>query len=282
MYNYPLMSWADFSTTLLTKFDLDPIYAMLVDAVAAGAMDEPTLKRWLLAYWCYYSAGTASFIAEEPSHKFYEFMRLGFSGANQYSRGHERRHFRGENGLKAIDHLERFGPAEKVVDFIYAGACLTYSCVAERAMGFTLFGPWIAWKICDMGERVLCLDVDFHDTSLYMYKDPVQGGALYRFGDWQHPINEAELALVVKMIETEFDGYMAPPHLDRPINVQEVETLLCKYKAHVKGHYPPLFDIVEIRHGLENWGDLAGVLLQYLPDGVTNYQSIRPMLEVLV
>lgn len=272
MYNYPLMSWADFSTTLLTKFDLDPIYAMLVDAVAAGAMDAPTLKRWLLAYWCYYSAGTASFIAEWPSDKFYEAMRAGFSGEGQYSRGHERRHFRGENGLKAIDHLERFGSAEKVVDFIYAGACLTYSCVAERAMGFTLFGPWIAWKICDMGERVLCLDVDFSSADLYMYKDPVQGCALYLFNDWKHPITRDEVARAVADMLSKLKQFKEPPHLDRPLNIQSAETIACKYKAHVKGHYPPLFDIEEIRHGMKGWGDLAQTLLQYMPDGVTDYQ----------
>lgn len=286
MYNYSIMPWADFCATLLTKFDLDPIYPMLVNAVVDGAMDGDTLKRWLLAYWCYYSAGTASFIAECPSNQFYDAMRAGFSGEGQYPRGHERRHFRGKNGLKAIEHLESFGPAEKVVDFIYKldylGKQQTYGYIAERAMKFTLFGPWIAWKICDMGERVLCLDIDFYGTSLYMYKDPVQGGALYRFGDWQHPITEAELAEVVKAIECEFTNYLAPPHLDRPINVAEVETILCKYKAHIKGHYPPLFDIGEIRHGLQGWGELAGALMNYLPDGVTDYQSIRAITSSLI
>lgn len=279
MYNYPIMSWADFTTLLLTKFDLDPIYAMLTDAVADEAIDSPTLKRWLLAYWCYYSAGTASFIAEQPSHQFYEAMRAGFSGEGQYPRGHERRHFRGKDGMKAIDHLESFGPAENVVDFIYLyGDGGEYQAVANRAMQFTLFGPWIAWKICDMGERVLCLDIDFYGTSLYMYKDPVQGGALYRFGDWQHPITETELAEVVAAMEGEFVHYLAPPYLDRPLNVQEYETIFCKYKAHIKGHYPPLFDIMEIRHGLKEWGGLAGVLMNYLPDGVTDYQEAGPVI----
>lgn len=271
-YKYPLVNWLDFSINLLKKFDLDPIYVILTNTT----IPENVLKRWLLAYWCYYSAGTASHIAEQPD--FYAAMRQKFSGEGQYPRGHERRHFRGNDGWKAIEYLEQFGAPEKVVDHIYTGA-MDYQSVAGRAMQFKLFGPWIAWKICDMGERVMCLDVDFSNTNLYMYKDPVQGAALYMYEDWQHPISKEEVGWVVEdILEVLGDmrvarqSFLAPPHLDRPLNIQEVETLLCKYKAHVKGHYPINFDLTEIRHGLVGWGDLAQQLLGVLPDGETDYQ----------
>ena len=48
--------------------------------------------------------------------------------------------------------------------------------------------------------------------------------------------------------------YQAPPQMDRPINIQEVETILCKWKSHLNGHYPTGNDIAEVRHGLVKYG----------------------------
>lgn len=263
-YTYDKIGWAEFTDKLMTTFDLDPIYVIL----SATEMSEDVLKRWMLAYWCYYSSGPASYIAEQAD--FYAAMREGFQGEGQYPRGHERRHFRGSAGWEAIAYLETFGPPEKVVDYIYDGGPLDYQSVAARAMKFKLFGPWIAWKICDMGERVFCIDVDFSNADLNMYKDPVQGAALYRFGDWRHPIKPAEVQSAVAEALWEMSGYLAPPYLDRPLNVQEIETCFCKFKAHVKGHYPVMFDTLEICDALKEWryhSDLAGELLKHLPNG---------------
>lgn len=267
-YTYDTIPWLDFATNLLTTFDLDPIYVILTEA----DLSEDMLKRWMLAYWCYYAAGPASYIAEQPD--FYDAMRDGFAGSEQYPRGHERRHFRGQAGWEAIAFLEGFGCPEKVVDYIYTGP-LDYQSVAARAMKFKLFGPWIAWKIADMGERVLCMDIDFSNADLYMYKDPVQGAALYAFGDWQAKITNAEVANVLADMAWRLKDFNAPPFLDRSLAISEYETVLCKFKAHIKGHYPINFDLDEIRHGLEKWSsvsDVAVELLRHLPDGATKYQ----------
>lgn len=268
-YTYDTIPWLDFATSLLTTFDLDPIYVILTES----GLPEDMLKRWMLAYWCYYAAGPASYISEQGD--FYDAMRDGFSGDQQYPRGHERRHFRGQAGWDAITFLEQFGCPEKVVDYIYAGP-LDYQSVAARAMKFKLFGPWIAWKIADMGERVLCLDIDFSNADLYMYKDPVQGAALYRYGDWQANIAKGEVGEVVEDILIRLGGkFFAPPFLDRPLSVAEVETILCKWKSHVRGSYPINNDLNEIRHGLAKWAgvsDVAGELLRFLPDGERKYQ----------
>lgn len=267
-YKYDLIPWYEFASHLLTSFDLDPIYVILTEASIPDSM----LKRWLLAYWCYYSSGPASYIAECPD--FYDAMRDGFAGNQQYPRGHERRHFRGSAGWEAINFLETYGPPEKVVDYIYEGGPLDFQSVANRAMKFKLFGPWIAWKIADMGERVMCYPIDFSNANLNMYKDPVQGAALYMFGDWQHPIKPDEVHAAVGLALKEFKGYLAPPFLDRPLNVQEIETCFCKAKASIKGHYPLNFDTHEITDTLKSgkWGDLASELLRHMPDGARKYQ----------
>ena len=262
-YTYDRVPWLEFASNLLQTFDLDPIYVILTET----DMPEDMLKRWMLAYWCYYAAGPASYIAEQPD--FYTAMREGFSGEGQYSRGHERRHFRGQAGWDAIAYLEAFGSPEHVVDYIYTGP-LDYQSVANRAMKFKLFGPWIAWKIADMGERVLCMDIDFYNTNLYIYKDPVQGAALYLYGDYQQSISQADLNDVIEDILVRLKGFAAPPFLDRPLAVNEVETVLCKWKSHVRGSYPLNYDLKEICEGLKEWlhdSQLAGELLKHLPNG---------------
>lgn len=267
-YKYDLIPWYEFASHLLTSFDLDPIYVILTEASIPDSM----LKRWLLAYWCYYSSGPASYIAECPD--FYDAMRDGFAGNQQYPRGHERRHFRGQAGFEAIQFLETYGPPEKVVDYIYEGGPLDFQSVANRAMKFKLFGPWIAWKIADMGERVMCYPIDFSNANLNMYKDPVQGCALYLYGDYSHPITPKEVDWVINDMLSKLKDFREPPFLDRPLNVQSQETVACKFKAHTRGAYPKNFDLMEIRHTLSDlkWGDLSKELLKYLPDGVKKYQ----------
>ena len=46
---------------------------------------------------------------------------------------------------------------------------------------------------------------------------------------------------------------LGPPLYDRPIGLQEVETVLCKWKSHLNGHYPLYNDTDEINHGMINW-----------------------------
>jgi hypothetical protein len=62
-----------------------------------------------------------------------------------------------------------------------------------------------------------------------------------------------------------FKKFNAPGGTPRPVNVQEVETIFCKYKSHLKGHYPLGKDTREIHHGLDGWGDLAQELQRGLP-----------------
>jgi hypothetical protein len=59
--------------------------------------------------------------------------------------------------------------------------------------------------------------------------------------------------------------FKAPPDFTRPVNVQEIETVFCKYKSPLKGHYPLGKDTLELHHSLAGWGDLAEQLRSQLP-----------------
>lgn len=171
----------------------------------------------------------------------------------------------------------------------------TFSHVTNAVRQHRGFGEWMAFKVADMGERVMGLDIDFSDCELGIYKDPRQGAAVaflewaaqggpqphkeeYGPGKpvpeapWGYPITDEELKDTVAHFVKQFRHFKAPPRGDRPVNVQEVETIFCKYKSHLKGHYPPGKDILEIGHGLAACAtnpllksDLSQELLRHLP-----------------
>jgi len=260
--DYPRMAtWQDFGQQLLRTGDLDPLYY-----VSEIGMEQDQLKRFLLAYWLYYSAGIASSISEVPNEKFFDKVLSLYKTA---PRGHERRHFRGEAGIKSIKSLMAWSnnnPIE-IVDYM---TCLhnpkrSVRDIIENVTQFYMFGQWIAWKISDMTERVLKLPVDFSNANLLIYSEPKKATGLILLGDPEADVTEAMLNSLVRKMEKRFRSFDAPPDYSRKINVQEVETIMCKYKAHVNGHYPLFNDTIEILEGLEGQGRTAeeiGVVIQ--------------------
>ena len=260
-----LPTWQDFGTDLIMSYDLDPVYPVIV----ATNMDDDMRKRCCLAYWCFYHLGVASMIAERSSEYFYSEMRSQVT--NKCPRGMERRYFYGNLAWNTIEGLEDCGSPEKVVDAMTNHQ--DFQTVNNAVQSFYGFGDWIAWKIADMADRVLQIELDFSDTNLNIYKDPKQGAAYILKGDKKYPITEKELDGIVDEMEYEFAGLLAPPFQDRPINIQECETILCKYKAHVFGHYPYYNDSIHIHKALQGWGDLAEEMDNKLQEYCTYFWS---------
>ena len=250
-----MMNVTAFGQALLGTGDLDPIYIMLWRA----RMDSERLARWCLAYWCFYHAGTSCRIVERAD--FWAAMRR--ADVERWPRGAERRHFRGRSSVTAIDWLaSRFSePADAVLSVVGP----TFGEVSRKVRQWPQFGPWIAFKVADMLERVLDVKVDFGDCALSIYREPVAGAELVA-RELALPFKRADV--VAAWLLNELDHPLAPPRYDRPVNIQEAETILCKYKAHRAGRYPVGKDTREIRHGLRNAGILASELIQFLPESV--------------
>lgn len=274
-----MSSVTDFGRELLRTGDLDPVYV----ALHGAQLDRPTLARFCIAYWCFYHVGLAAAMAEIKSpKKYWEAMMKaavneGFDldSRKPFPRGGERRHYRGAQAVASMASLISLYPkgAEQAVEgFIGAPqgyACHTYKSVAAAVQKHRGFGEWIAFKIADMSERVLGYDTDFSDCHLGIYKDPRQGAALSRFGRWDHPITDEEVKDEFATIVKALKSFKAPPSYDRPVNIQEAETVACKAKSHAKGRYPLGKDTLEIRHGLAAWGgDVAKLLLMHMPKEV--------------
>lgn len=251
------MSYQTFGAILLDTEDLDPIYSMLVYA----NLDDDVLARWLLAYWCYYHAGVSSYIAEKPANEFY--LGMWRASVAKAPRGMERRHFWGKIAKSTIQGLQDAGAPERIVEHMCDHT--DFQACYDAVVSYWGFGPWMGWKVADMAERVLCYPVDFSNSDMGIYKDPVQGAAFIDFGDKYYPISMDELHACVDRMVGEFSAWAAPPWNDRLVNEQEIETILCKYKAHCYGFYPLNNDTYHVKQHLVGWGDLAQQLAVTVP-----------------
>lgn len=277
----------EFGRQLIVTGDLDPLYIAMVDARLA-----PTkLKRLLFAYWCFYNAGAASYIADAPTVDDYwgRMLKAAYNTVEtpiggRWPRGHERRHFRGPACVKAVDSYMNLGVTvcggaymapESIVDAFANHPAdhgkegrLPFKLVSKRVQQLRLFGPWMAFKVGDMLERVLGVPVSFDDADVFMFDSPREAammqadkhlGARHEFST-----EHGRIKWVVDHLKEVYTDLAAPPHFDRPIQLQEVETVLCKWKSSLSGHYPMGLDSRELLEGLGAWSavsETAGLLL---------------------
>lgn len=238
---------------MLETNDLDPVYNVLWEA----KLGPVELAHWLTAYWCFYHVGTASWIADgDDCPHFYERMRAAAS-SKDYPRSSERRHFRGENAKRSVEWILKTTVGDLWAEFDTAkeqGRTLTVEGVMKYVGGWVGFGPWISFKVADMLERLGIVNVRFDTGAMFLFDAPREGAAMMReeYGegeaDWPHEDRLGQWA--VDSILGELGSFKAPPRYERSINVQEAETILCKWKSHRNGHYTIGKDTEEIRHGL--------------------------------
>jgi len=295
--SYPVLSYEEFGAKLLSTQDLDPVYVALLNA----NLPHQQLQAWLLAYWCFYDVGTASWMAEAFDNVQGFWDRMEIAAVNdkpaptggRWKRGKERRHFRGKAAIIAVAKLSTRNPepGEMVwklcngVQSINMGRRCECKDVMRIVKEEYLFGDWIAFKAADMLERVLHLPIDFSDGAPLMFSEPQAGARMVvadmlgkegkkvdasavLVGEWDQKI---VTQVAVAELQRLFGDQTAPPvhrfqrkGSGRKVGLQEIETILCKYKSHVNGHYPVGNDIMEVRHALQPWRDLSPVAAKLL------------------
>jgi hypothetical protein len=273
--NYPRVTIEDFGKHLLDAGDLDPIYLGLHRL----ALPANQLHRWLLAYCCFYSAGVASYLSEFEGATFWEHFLTAAKNetpaphGGRWERGKERRHFRGGQAIKATNELIGKYPVPELAfngHLVRPGETrLPFSVVSDRAQEWRGFGTWISFKVGDLLDRVGIIPVDFAFDEA-MYEDPTKAAImqwkLRRDLPQDSTIDDPKAAVqeIVAYLIEHFKDYLAPPLLDRPIGLQEVETILCKWKSHINGHYPFFNDTVEIHHGVSPWANHSDTAKRFL------------------
>lgn len=294
--DYERLPIEEFGRQLIETGDLDPIYIALPKVFMHPAGSIPQLHRWLIAYWCFYHAGAACYLSEHGGAAFWDALQVAARNeeptptGERWPRGHERRHFRGQAAVEAVRKMHgRFfdQPERLVTDLLHPstddGTTLTHGLVSGRVQTLPLFGPWIGFKVADMVDRVLGHPVSFREGDVFcdMFKDPTEAALrLWRLkAGFPHrtkpelkngmkqvmPKDKAKaVSDVVNYLIAEFDDLQAPPLHDRAIGVQEVETVLCKWKSHMNGHYPLYNDIDEIRDGAAPWTQHSETALLFM------------------
>lgn len=254
------MTLEAFGAQLLDTEDLDPIYVVLVRA----NLERNHLRRWLLAYWCFYHAGVASYLSEMPfAWKYWsELLEAASNGGGscpvpgRWPRGRERRHFRGNRAEEAVGWLyERFHIPEDAVRSLEDISSGPYANVAREVQTWPQFGPWMAFKIADMLERVLGCNIDFRGHDVLFFKSPREAAQLWHRETNSNQVNPT-IAACYHLQQT-LGNYLAPPTYDRPVSLQEFETILCKWKSHRNGHYPVGNDIHELHTALDAWKNVS-------------------------
>lgn len=235
------MGVVEFGKQLFATGDLDPVYVMLHHSGFSLQHKE----RWSVAYWMFYSSGIVSQLSEQTGVRFWESCIDVLLTA---PRGTERRHFRGSAAFNAIRWLQdRYLSPEKFVQHL----CLrqadgeTFQSVSKRTMEAPLFGPWIAFKVCDMMERVLGRQLDSIGCDLLFFKDPADGAERAA-----KVLGLKSSADAIQYLAEAFKNQKAPPSFNRYVNLQEVETVLCKWKSGGNGHYDIGKDTREVAHAL--------------------------------
>lgn len=251
-----------FGEALLETQDLDPVYV----GVAKADLATRQLSRWLMAYWMFYHVGAASWLSEQEGEKYWEWVALAAENntspprGGRWPRAAERRHFRGVACMNAVAKLRQFDPVYLVGRL---SDLRTQAELMEAVQTWPLFGPWIAFKAADMMERVYGSRVSFEDNIGLVYKEP--RAALDILTE-----STSEERAQAKWLELRdyFGGHRAPPGHDRHCGPQEVETILCKWKSHIRGHYRVGKDIHEVRLALHGWGETAERVLSQMPEEV--------------
>ena len=240
-----------FGRQLIETRDLDPVYVLLHE------VEWPHIKlcNYLMAYFCFYHMGTAAWITDATEfhgHDSYWIRMKQAAASKDYPRSSERRHFRGQAAIDAVNALDGVPPKLIISRLTEAGNDL--QSVMNKAKQLRNFGPWIAFKMADITERLGLLPIEFQPSDVFaMFKAPREGAAMMaevELGTKALGSEENCCTWAYTMLRRKLGTLKAPPRYERRINIQEIETILCKWKSHMNGHYFVGKDIQEIRHGL--------------------------------
>lgn len=242
------LSIYEFGRRLIESCDLDPVYCLLWHS----GFDKWTMQKWLLAYFCFYHVGTASWITETDTEAEYWGRMETAVGSKDYPRSPERRHYRGDNAKKSVAWLKQRGVGGLM------GPLLCRAWTVEQLIKYVKeweqFGPWIAFKVADMIERLGLASVKFDAAAMLLFDSPKEGA--YRMRSTYNPAfkfpveDRTVIDWAIEGILLKLQDLKAPPRYERYINEQEAETVLCKWNSYMSGHYELGEDIASCRRGL--------------------------------
>jgi len=215
------MTFKDFSTQLIESQDLDPDYVLMKAIIKVDNLSPADQLEWII---------NKIFIYDTAS----ELKYLIFGKAiNTLKFGSERR----KSKHDAVRNIQLFKEGFNLQDLPKE-----YTAAKNYLTGFPGVGDWAAWKFCDLLERVYGFQMDFSQVDFrtaYIY--PLRG--LCRVNqlpdDFAPKLKDDNIYNhLMSYAWDQFPTHLtAPPGMDRKVNIQELETCLCKYHSFLSGHY---------------------------------------------
>lgn len=252
---YERMDIETFGVHLLTSGDLDPVY-LAVPSIT----DDGQRRRWLVAYAAYYHCGAACWLSEQTGRGFWDAMMMAAKNVSpapdggRWPRGHERRHFRGAQAVAGIADWSAKHPNPETLFDCVADAGPRLSAVIERAREYRSVGSWLAFKVADLIDACLGVDLDQSEVDLFLYDTPFQ--SLLAEYERRHGIpHEPDVAAssMMEMLRQRFSRYDVPHKPGKQADLFCLETIACKHGSHMSGHYPLYNDIDDITRGMQSW-----------------------------
>lgn len=266
------MNWRQFAVQLFEDEDADPGYMML----ARADIPEEQKIRFLVAWVTYYNPGIAACASIAGSSKrFWEYLFLQYPTAKRAS---ERRHFRGAAGRLALTNWRvQFPNPEEMVAYLFSD---TYFQVRGKAKHVPQIGAYFVWKFADIQERVFRIPCDFTGAESYSPKVPQIGAWMIKSEEkfWQEGC--LTVAPIYKMIYDHLNKRQmrSPPWYDRPMNMQEAETVCCVYHQYLGGKYTRHSRTAKaVRRLLGNTCSATDTYLEALLRGPTSHDVDRPV-----
>lgn len=255
------MSIQDFGRRLFQSADLDPVYC----ALNGAAFGTGQRNRWLIAYWLFYNCAFASYASEREGGEFWKLLLVAAENKQAtptgglWPRGAERRHFRGAAAIRGVTRLvDRYGNNPGGMIDCIVGGPLDVRSIMDRVKQHDMFGDWIAFKVADMVDAVLGIEVDQTDVSVFLYDAPrssilkqIEAGVIKGIRKFK---GDGDLVRAMWWLRDELHDCRVPhkPNSTGP-DWFSLETVWCKHGSHMTGHYPLYKDIREINHALHLW-----------------------------
>ncbi len=219
-------SWKDFALKLFRTRDADPGYV----ALAGAEMPADQKKRFAVAWCTFYNLGIAAQASEFQGARFWRYLNDQYAPA---ARASERRHFRGNAGRNALLAWElAYTNPEEMVDEITA-ALPYYLYVRKEVRPIAQMGDYFVWKWCDLYEVLTGIHVDCSGPYAANHSPPTPQDGAKAIA----PEQSVEDTYQMIALHLQMNNVPAPPHYERPSDINEAETVCCVYKQLVSGKY---------------------------------------------
>jgi hypothetical protein len=219
--------WRGFAKKMFALEDADPGYCLLKRA----RIPYEQKLRYVLAWCTFYNPGIAAVASQYANSMFYDYLRSVYPTAKRAS---ERRHFRGQAGLKALKQWQDLYPhPEAMIEACYGP---TYLDVRANMKHMAQMGNYFYWKLADVWDTVFDKPISFVGCEKYMPKVPQQGAEI--INGLEYPgLGMGPLSEIMGVITNHIQRFRYNVKPFRRLALQEAETVCCVFKQHVVGDY---------------------------------------------